>query len=60
MCRRRRDGTVDLVCSHLPVGLPHGHSSRYDWQFMKALCVPCHVTVHQHLKLVFTPRQRGI
>lgn len=41
---------------HLPVG----HPDRYDWRHMKALCVSCHVTVHQHLKMVFTPRQRGV
>lgn len=28
--------------------LPKGHSDRYDWRHMKALCVPCHVAVHQH------------
>lgn len=27
--------------------LPKGHPDRNDWQFMKALCVPCHVTEHQ-------------
>lgn len=36
--------------------LPPGHSCRYDWQHMKALCVPCHVTVHQHLTIVFLSR----
>lgn len=27
--------------------LPKGHSARYDWQHMKALCVSCHVAEHQ-------------
>ena len=27
--------------------LPKGHPSRYDWRFMKALCVRCHIEVHQ-------------
>lgn len=37
--------------------LPRSHPNRYDWQHMKALCVPCHVTVHQHLRLVFKSRR---
>ena len=32
--------------------LPAGNRSRYDWQFMKALCVPCHVILHQHIRAV--------
>ena len=40
--------------------LPVGHPSRYDWRFMKALCVPCHVTLHRNLKIVLTPRQNGM
>lgn len=27
--------------------LPHGHPDRYDWEFMRALCIPCHVGIHQ-------------
>lgn len=27
--------------------LPQGHPDRYDWRFMKALCVQCHIAVHQ-------------
>lgn len=27
--------------------LPHGHPDRYDWAFMKALCVQCHIDVHR-------------
>lgn len=40
--------------------LPKGHPNRYDWKHMRALCVPCHVTVHQHLKIVLTVRQRSV
>lgn len=32
--------------------LPLGHPARYDWRFMKALCVPCHIDVHQHAGIV--------
>ena len=27
--------------------LPKGHPDRHDWQFMRALCIPCHVTRHR-------------
>ncbi len=27
--------------------LPQGHPDRNDWQFMRALCIPCHVKCHQ-------------
>lgn len=27
--------------------LPHGHPDRYDWAFMLALCVGCHIDVHR-------------
>lgn len=40
--------------------LRKGHPQRYDWKFMKALCVPCHITVHQRLKPIFTVRQRTV
>jgi hypothetical protein len=40
--------------------LPHGHPQRYDWQFMKALCVPCHVTVHQHLQIIVMTNPSGV
>jgi len=30
--------------------LPHGHSDRFDWRHMKALCLICHVQVHQGVK----------
>lgn len=40
--------------------LRRGHRNRYDWRFMRALCIPCHVTVHQQLKRVFSARQRGV
>lgn len=39
---------------------PHGHPDRYDWRFMKALCIPCHVTLHQGMKTALTPRRRGV
>ncbi|MEH3099815.1 hypothetical protein [Sphingomonas adhaesiva] len=39
--------------------LPAGHPSRYDWQFMKALCVPCHVTLHQHRVRVYKSIRGG-
>lgn len=32
--------------------LPPGYPSRYDWRHMKALCIPCHVTVHQQIRVV--------
>lgn len=32
--------------------LPHGHPSRYDWRHMKALCVACHVDLHQAQALI--------
>ena len=38
---------------------PKGHPDRYDWRNMKALCVPCHVAVHQHLRIVFKSRRGG-
>ena len=34
--------------------LSHGHPDRYDWQHMLALCVPCHVAVHQHSSVIVT------
>ncbi|WP_156347203.1 hypothetical protein [Sphingomonas sp. Leaf33] len=40
--------------------LPKGHPNRYDWQHMKALCVPCHIAVHQPLKMVLTPRKKAM
>lgn len=27
--------------------LPVGHPDREDWQYLKALCVPCHVAEHK-------------
>lgn len=39
--------------------LPHGHPDRYDWRFMKALCIPCHVLQHKKLKVIVTPRKRS-
>ncbi len=32
--------------------LPVGHPDRYHWCFMKALCLPCHVDVHQQASTV--------
>ena len=29
-----------------------GHPDRYDWQFLEALCVPCHIAVHQQMRIV--------
>ncbi|CAM3134916.1 HNH domain-containing protein [Sphingomonas antarctica] len=29
--------------------LPRGHDDRYDWRFMMALCVACHVLRHRAL-----------
>lgn len=29
--------------------LPKGHPHRYDWSNMQALCIPCHVAIHQTL-----------
>lgn len=40
--------------------LPKGHPNRHDWKHMKALCVPCHVALHQHQRLVFTVRKRSV
>lgn len=34
--------------------LPIGHPDRYDWQNMQALCVTCHVALHQQLRVVVT------
>lgn len=34
--------------------LPKGHPSRCDWQFMRALCVPCHLDVHQQMNVFIT------
>ncbi len=31
--------------------LPPGHPDRYAWQFLQALCVPCHVAVHQRVQI---------
>ncbi len=39
--------------------LPHRHRDRYDWRFMRALCVDCHVTIHQQIKAIVTARQRS-
>lgn len=44
-CRRRRADEAHHE-------LPKGHPDRYEWQNMRALCAPCHVTVHQHLTIV--------
>lgn len=27
--------------------LPKGHPDRFEWAFMRALCIPCHVLEHQ-------------
>ena len=40
--------------------LPRGHPHRHDWKYMKALCVPCHVTLHRHLKAALSPKNRGL
>jgi hypothetical protein len=55
-CQRCNQGPAREAHHELPSGHPH----RYDWRFMKALCVPCHVTVHQQLKIILTVRQRGV
>lgn len=34
--------------------LPHGHPDRFDWQFMKALCLICHVKAHRPAKVTVT------
>lgn len=39
--------------------LPRGNRHRHDWQHMRALCVPCHVTVHQHLTFVYKSCRGG-
>lgn len=41
-CRPSREAHHDL---------PKGHPDRYQWQHMQALCIPCHVQVHQSLRL---------
>ena len=33
--------------------LSRTNRNRYDWQHMKALCVPCHVTEHQRLRRIY-------
>jgi hypothetical protein len=44
-CRKRRSREAHHE-------LPKGHPARYDWKFMKALCVPCHLKVHQIAAMV--------
>jgi hypothetical protein len=39
--------------------LPHRHPARYEWRFMRALCIPCHTLIHKSLKAIVTPRQRS-
>ncbi len=34
--------------------LPYGHPHRYDWRHMEALCVQCHLTAHQRVRIVGT------
>lgn len=34
--------------------LPKKDPARYDWPFMKAMCVPCHVEVHQQMQVIVT------
>ncbi len=34
--------------------LSHGHPDRYDWEHMLALCVSCHVAMHQDLSVTIT------
>lgn len=52
-------------CNSRPAGeahheLPPGHPQRYDWKHMKALCVPCHITIHQQMRIIFSVRQRRV
>lgn len=39
--------------------LEPGQPSRYDWQNMKALCIPCHVALHQHRLRVYKSVRGG-
>jgi len=34
--------------------LHKGHPARYDWPFMRALCTPCHIEVHQQMRVLVT------
>ncbi|WP_368855602.1 hypothetical protein [Sphingomonas glacialis] len=34
--------------------MPHGHPDRYDWAFMQALCVRCHIDVHRQGPIILT------
>lgn len=34
--------------------LQKGHPHRYEWQFMQALCVPCHTRLHQQMRVLVT------
>lgn len=43
-CRRSREAHHQL---------PKGHPARYDWRYMQALCLPCHIEVHQLAWVVF-------
>lgn len=55
--RQKRNGLfldAHPACSHCGAeakqahhDLPHGHPQRNLWEFMTALCVDCHVVVHQ-------------
>lgn len=47
-CRRCRRAPA-VEAHHL---LPHGHPDRYDWRYMQALCVGCHVEAHRQVKVV--------
>lgn len=45
-------------CRHRPAqeahhSLSRGHPDRYAWQFMQALCAPCHIAVHQQVLFVW-------
>ncbi len=32
--------------------LPKGHSQRYLWEYITALCTPCHIEVHKPKRTV--------
>lgn len=32
--------------------LPKQHPFRYQWEYMEALCAPCHVTTHQQVRVI--------
>jgi len=34
---------------HAHHDLPKGHPRRFDHQFMRALCEPCHIAIHQQV-----------